>query len=688
MAQALDAPTLAAETQPWHTCASCGRRAPAHEHFCTRCGRALAFVYRPLQPGERVRDYTVVRLLSRGGMGAVYLATDHGAFDRSVVIKQLLDYFDADDPRAAQAARERFRDEARTLARLRHPGIPQMYTCFSQDASNFMVMEYIEGSDLEQRLTRTERGGAVIRGAPVDPVTVARWGAGLCKVLEYLAAQQPHPVVHHDIKPANLVLDANSSEVRLVDFGTARVRLLPQPGGRVGVQKSSIYGTVGYAPPEQYGGASEPRSDVYALAATLYHLATDDDPRDEPFTFRRLAGLPPGLRAALAPALETDVRRRCTAGQLRAALEVAASTRREVAALAPAQRPAREQDPPAATPTPSNAPADTLPAPSTPPAAGTRTEPIATVTAHAGPVRALAWRPDGALLASGSGDGTVKLWGPRGEGYRSMAGHRAEVYCAAWSSAGDLLASGDADGALRLWTPRGAPRRTAAVGTSGITALGWRPAGELIAVATGDGAVCLWGADGAPRAAVGRHGERVLSLAWSPDGRALASGAADGTIRIWQIGGSKPRELSGHRSAVWALAWSPDGRVLASAAEDGAIRLWDHRGATRRTLEAHGAAVCALAWSPNGAMLASGGWDNRVALWRSGGRLAGWLEGHGGAVRCLAWHPEGQVLASGSWDATIRLWRPAQPLAAPTLLRNLVARFAPASKKAHDASGG
>jgi len=206
--------------------------------------------------------YRIVRSLGKGGMGALYLAEDVGALNRLCVIKEMLDYFDPNNPQEVARARQRFEDEARVPAALKHPGIPDIYTLFSEQGRNYIVMQFVDGDNLEQRLARE---------GPQKPEDVARWGVQVCKVLEYLARVKPNPVVHHDIKPANLILDKNSGEIRLVNFGTAKARLTLQPGGRVGLQKSSIYGTVGYAPPEQYQARSEPRSDVYALAATMYH---------------------------------------------------------------------------------------------------------------------------------------------------------------------------------------------------------------------------------------------------------------------------------------------------------------------------------------------------------------------------------------------------------------------------------
>lgn len=261
-------------------CPQCGLVVPSNQPAATTVAPQPTVAPPSFQAGHVFADgrYTIQRLLSKGGMGTIYLASDHHAFDRTVVVKALLDYFDPADPQQVQSAQQRFLAEAQTLATLRHPAIPQIYTYFQEGPHNYIVMEYIEGHDLERRLTHTDPlTGDRVPGSAYPIPEVIQWGIDLCKVLEYLASRQPHPVVHHDIKPANLLLDSHSEAVRLVDFGTAKARLLLQAKGGVGLQKTSVYGTQGYAAPEQYRGESEPRSDVYALATTLYHLATDDE---------------------------------------------------------------------------------------------------------------------------------------------------------------------------------------------------------------------------------------------------------------------------------------------------------------------------------------------------------------------------------------------------------------------------
>jgi len=153
----------------------------------------------------------------------------------------------------------------------------------------------------------------------------------VARILEYLHAQ-PHPVVHQDIKPANLILEHQLGIARLVDFGTAHVEIPAgaEPGNG---RRASIYGTDGYAPPEQYQGRPVPRSDVFALAATTYHVLTDDDPRDHPFKFPRLPELPRDLRVALERALRSSPTERSTATELREALETLATPRRTLEAF-------------------------------------------------------------------------------------------------------------------------------------------------------------------------------------------------------------------------------------------------------------------------------------------------------------------------------------------------------------------
>jgi serine/threonine protein kinase len=253
-------------------------------------------------------------------MGALYLAADTGAFDRKCVVKELLDYYDPSDSEEAAKAQARFETEGRLLAELSHPGIPRIYSYFSESGRHYIVMEYIEGETLELAVTHVDQLGRERAARPLPSEEVVRHAIRVCRVLEYLA-DQPTPVVHHDVKPANLIIDETSKEVRLVDFGTAQASFLKPTRNPRAKGATTLFGTAGYAAPEQHQGKSEPRSDVYALAATTYHLLTNDDPGDHPFHFPVLDTLPGALADALDRALRLEVGRRSTAKEFRHALE-------------------------------------------------------------------------------------------------------------------------------------------------------------------------------------------------------------------------------------------------------------------------------------------------------------------------------------------------------------------------------
>lgn len=242
---------------------------------------------------------------------------DLGAFGRLCVIKVMLLYFDLSNSSEYKAALQRFEREAKALAELgTHPNIPNLLDWFEEGGQFYLVMEFIEGEDLESKL---ERDGA----QPID--VVVQWGISLCKTLEFMAQKG---YIHHDIKPANIILQSGSDEPILVDFGTVKA-------AHKAVQAS--FGTIGYAPPEQlssqlrqqfgiqYAGAdaTEHRSDVYALAASLYHLITGDDPRDDPYKFLKLSAIPEPLRSALRASLAFNPQDRPTAAELRKMLEEA-----------------------------------------------------------------------------------------------------------------------------------------------------------------------------------------------------------------------------------------------------------------------------------------------------------------------------------------------------------------------------
>lgn len=230
-----------------------------------------------LPSGVILQDrYRVTQLLGQGGMGAVYLAQDTRFSSKTCVIKEMLDHFN--DPEQRAQATESFHREADMLASMKHVGIPEVYDRFTEANRHYLVMEYINGTDLEQRL--------IDQGGPFTEKEVVAWSIQCCDVLSYLHHQKP-PIIYRDMKPAN-VITTNWGKVYLVDFGIARFF---NP-----VSRGTMIGTQGYAPPEQYRGQVEPRSDLYALGATMHYLLTGRDPQNEPpFSFPPVKSLNPDI---------------------------------------------------------------------------------------------------------------------------------------------------------------------------------------------------------------------------------------------------------------------------------------------------------------------------------------------------------------------------------------------------------
>ena len=216
-----------------------------------------------LQPGAVLpRGYVVERVLGQGGMGSVYLA-QQTQLGRYVAIKETI--LQLPDPREQGLAREQFHREAEILASLEHPGLVDVKDYFEEGDAQYLVMAFIDGETLESVVNRTP--------GFIPVAQVIEWGCQVCDVLTYMHEHEP-PVLIRDVKPANIMLDANG-RLRLIDFGIAR-SCLPQEE-TVAILKGA--GTIGFAPPEQFVGTpTDARSDVYSLGATLYSLLTREVP--------------------------------------------------------------------------------------------------------------------------------------------------------------------------------------------------------------------------------------------------------------------------------------------------------------------------------------------------------------------------------------------------------------------------
>lgn len=265
-----------------------------------------------LQPGTTLQDrYLILGVLGSGGMSSVYKGRDlhFPNVTKLVAIKEMTSMLT--DQTMYEMVVTNFEREADLLATLSHPAIPRIYDYYTDKKSLYLVMEFIDGKDLEAILHETDDF------LPVEQVI--NWAIELCDVLSYLHNHKPEPLVFRDMKPSNVMVDQHD-QIRLIDFGIARIF---QPG-----QKGTMIGTEGYSPPEQYRGEASPAGDIYALGATLHHLLTRRDPRIEPpfsFSERPIREINPNVspefESIINTALDYDPKKRyATAEALKQAL--------------------------------------------------------------------------------------------------------------------------------------------------------------------------------------------------------------------------------------------------------------------------------------------------------------------------------------------------------------------------------
>ncbi|HRH42356.1 MAG TPA: protein kinase, partial [Pyrinomonadaceae bacterium] len=223
---------------------------------------------KPLEEGTVLNNrYEIIRKIGGGGMGAVYLASDKNLGGVLRAVKEMVQSY-IEETQQDKAIAD-FKRESMLLTSLDHIAIPTIFDYFydEKEARFYLVMKYISGGDLAGRMRAAPEGR-------LDEITVTDWAIQISDVLEYLHRHDP-PIVYRDLKPSNIMLDGNSGKVMLIDFGIARWVNKEEKG-------VTAVGTMGYAPPELFSGNVEPRSDIYSLGSTMFHLLTGADPQSNP----------------------------------------------------------------------------------------------------------------------------------------------------------------------------------------------------------------------------------------------------------------------------------------------------------------------------------------------------------------------------------------------------------------------
>ncbi|KAF5578390.1 wd40 repeat protein [Fusarium pseudoanthophilum] len=291
--------------------------------------------------------------------------------------------------------------------------------------------------------------------------------------------------------------------------------------------------------------------------------------------------------------------------------------------------------------------------------------PLVATLEHIDPIWAISLSPDTKLLASGSYDGTIKIWNMGTyEVQKMLRGHNGVVRSIAFSPDGKLLISGSYDRTVKIWdVTTGDFKQTFDEGDGGddgmVRSVTFSPDGKLVASGTGHSIRVQDATTGKLGQLIGNHDDRVRSVAFSPDGQLAASGSLDESVKIWDVAtGTLKQILRGHEGGVGSVVFSTDGSLIASGSEDQTIKIWDvSSGKAMRTLRGHTDSVWSTVFSADSKLLASGSDDMTVKIWdATTGEVKQTFKGHGLSVRSVAFSIDGRLLASGSDDRTVRIW--------------------------------
>jgi hypothetical protein len=571
---------------------------------------------------------------------------------------------------------ERFRQEVKAAARLSHVNIVTAYDAERAGDLHFLVMEFVEGSNLEQLV------------ATRGPLSVT----SACHIVREAALGLQHAfergMVHRDIKPANVLLTA-TGQVKVLDFGLARF-VRANSGGSL-TAPGVVLGTPDYLAPEQALDASHAdiRSDIYSLGCTLYFL---------------LAARPPFLDGSVLQKLMAHQERRPRPlGELRddVPVELLAVLERTMA-----KDPARRYQTPAEV-TERLEPFISGDMPPTISTTALSLEPsrrrsgwprlAAVVLLLLAAIGGILWRfswhkeadapnardevrridgnsrpftravlsPDcrQALVVVGE-DFNVRLWDlDKGEEVGRLEGHTAAPMGLAISRDGRFALSGGMDKTVRLWDLRARRLLQTLEGhSSWVRSVAF--AGENgLAVSGGNNArVLLWDARGGQLLSDFReHLGLVYGIAASRSGRLAVSASQDRTIRVWDLVDRRPTHcLRGHKDSVICAVLSEDERYVLSGSSDKTIRLWDLKAEKQLgVLSGHTLGVNTVAISNDNRRALSGGLDGTVRLWdlQKGAEIHCFTGHAPGAIKSVAFHPDGLSAVSVSDDGTFRFWR-------------------------------